>query len=405
MTMASWMFFENAGRTLCGGFCAKVCPAVLPAAVLWLFCTGLCAADDTVDMFGKAMSERLEFSLELVSVLQGSVNNNHSYKRAPGYPTKHDRLKLQTIGDISVAARLWDGAVGFFSYELVEGSGLDRQAGGLTGVNDNAKVYDDKFAEFWIEQSLFGQRLVVTLGKLDPGAYFDSNAAANDERAQFLSNQFVNSPVIDMPDYGYGVRIGFLPFEWLSCNAAVLEDGHSWANIAKDRFSIAEAAFMPQFLGREGAYRFLAWHNSTDHEKLKNPSRDNEAGRGYGISFHQYLTDDACVFVRWGRQSSDIYEVEQAWSLGFSVTGGPWKRPRDVFGLAYGRGGLSDAYRVQLRGDAIRTADEGRMEAYYALYINEHFTLSPDVQVVHNLTGADRANTVAIFGLRLLCTL
>ena len=206
-----------------------------------------------------------------------------------------------------------------------------------------------KFAEFWLEQILFEGRVVVTLGKLDPGAYFDSNAVANDERSQFLSNQFVNSPTIDMPDYGYGVRIGYLPFEWLSFNAGVLEDGHKWANIAKDRFSIAEVAFMPQFLGREGAYRVHVWHNSTDHEKLKNAAKNNESGSGYGISFHQYFTDDACVFTRWGMQSSDIYELEQSWSVGFSVTGNPWKRPDDVFGLAYGRGGLSDDYRDTLR--------------------------------------------------------
>jgi carbohydrate-selective porin OprB len=377
--------------------------------VVFAFSIGLCAAAEESsgekEGLAREFLDRFDFGLEAVSVLQSSVKNSHNYKRVPNYPTKHDRTKLQTIADVSVAARLWEGASGFFSYELVEGSGLDRQAGGLTGVNDNAKAYDDKFAEFWLEQILFEGRVVVTLGKLDPGAYFDSNAVANDERSQFLSNQFVNSPTIDMPDYGYGVRIGYVPFEWLSFNAGVVEDGHAWANIAKDRFSIAEAAFMPQFLGREGAYRVYVWHNSTDHEKFKNAAKDSESGSGYGISFHQYLTDDACVFTRWGMQDDDIYEIRQAWSAGFSVTGGPWNRPDDVFGLAYGRGGLSEDYRDTLRGDDIRTADEGRMEAYYSFFINEHITISPDIQVVHNLTGASKANTVTIFGLRLHCAL
>jgi len=349
--------------------------------------------------------DRFDLGFEAVSVLQSSVKNNHNYKRVPGYPTKHDRTKLQTIADFSLEARLWQGATAFFSYELVEGSGLNRQVGGLTGVNDNAKAYDNKFAEFWIEQSLFDERLVVTLGKLDVGAYFDANAVANDERGQFLSNQFVNSPTIDMPDYGYGVRIGYQALEWLSFNVGVLEDGHKWANIAKDHFSIAEIAFMPQFLEREGTYRFHVWHNSTDHEKLKNAAKNNESGSGFGLSFDQYLTDDTCVFARWGRQSDDIYEVDDSWSVGFSVVGNPWNRPNDVFAMAYGRGGLSDDYRDQLRDDDIRTADEGRMEAYYSFYINEYFTISPDIQVVHNLTGAQKANTVTIFGLRLHCKL
>ncbi len=382
---------------------------VIVTSMFWFCCSGLClaaggAAEDGVES-GNNLFDRFDFGLEVVSVLQSSVNNNHNYKRVPGYPTRHDRTKLQTIADVSLEARLWEGASAFCSFEAVEGSGLDRQAGGLTGVNDNAKAYDTKFAEFWLEQSLFDERVVVTLGKLDMGAYFDSNAVANDERTQFLSNQFVNSLTLDAPDYGYGARIGFLPFEWLSFGVAVIEDGHKWANIVKDRFSIAEASFLPQFLGREGAYRVYGWHNSSDHEKLKDASRNNESGSGFGLSFDQYLTDDTCVFARWGRQSSDIYEVEDAWSAGFSVVGNPWNRPDDVFAMAYGRGGLTDDYRDQLRGDDIRTAAEGRMEVYYSFYINEHFTISPDIQVAHNLIGAQKANTVTVFGLRLHCKL
>ncbi len=387
----------------------KAALSAVLAVVVWLCCIGLCiAADEPRDEaheLGDTFFERFRLGFKVVSVLQSSVKNNHNYKRVPGYPTRHDRTKLQTIADLTLEARLWEGATGFFSYEVVEGSGLDRQAGGLTGVNDNAKAYDNKFAEFWLEQSLLDGRLIVTLGKLDFGAYFDANAVANDERSQFLSNQFVNSLSIDSPDYGYGIRLGFLPLEWFSLGVGVFEDGHKWANIAKDRFSIAEIAFMPQFLGREGTYRFHVWHNSSDHEKLNNPSRNNESGSGFGLSFDQYLTDDACVFARWGTQSSDIYEVEDSWSVGFSVAGNPWNRPDDVFAMAYGRGGLSDDYRDQLRDDEIRTADEGRMEVYYSFYINEHFAISPDIQVVHNLTGASKANTVTIFGLRLHCKL
>jgi len=387
---------------------------IVKAALIVTLAFGLCsiavcaaAGETSSESFGmdSEFLDRFDFGLEVVSTLQSSVKNNHNYKRVPGYPTKHDRTKLQTIADFSLEARLWEGATGFFSYELVEGSGLNRQAGGLTGVNDNAKPYENTFAEFWLEQTLFDERLVITLGKLDPGAYFDANAVANDERGQFLSNQFVNSPTIDMPDYGYGARIFFLPFDWLSLGAAVFEDGNKWANITKDRFSIAEVSFMPQFLGREGAYRFHVWHNNSDHEKLKDASQDSESGSGFGLSFDQYFTDDACVFARWGRQSSDIYEVRQAWSVGFSVAGNPWNRPDDVFGLAYGRGGLSDSYRDQQRGDGISPADEGRMEAYYSFYINKHFAISPDIQVVHNPTGAAKANTVTIFGLRLQFTM
>lgn len=357
------------------------------------------------DKFGKAFSEQVGFGFEFVTVLQGSVNNNHSYKRVPGYPTKHDRLKLQSTADVSLKALLWKDATAFVRYEVVEDRGISRQAGGLTGANDNAKGYEDKLAEFWIEQSLFGESLVLTLGKLDPFASFDTNAAANDERGKFLSNQFVNSLTIDSPDYAYGARIGYQPLAWLVFNAGVFEDGHGYTNIAKDRLAIAEVGFMPQFFGLDGTYRSTIWHNSTDHEKLMNPARNSESGSGYGLNFDQYFSEGVCVFARWGVQSSGIYELRQAWSVGFSVAGRPWNRTSDTFAMAYGRGGLSDAYRDWQRGDGVSPADEGRMEAYYSFYINEHFAIGPDIQVVHNLTGASKANTVTIFGLRLQCML
>jgi carbohydrate-selective porin OprB len=124
------------------------------------------------------------------------------------------------------------------------------------------------------------------------------------------------------------------------------------------------------------------------------------SGKGFGISFDQYLTDDVCVFTRWGAQDRAIYEVRQSWSLGFRVTGTAWRRPDDEFAFAYGRASLSGGMREQLRGDGIRTAAEGRMEAYYSCRLNEYVSVSPDVQVVHGLAGADDANTVTILGLR-----
>ena len=375
------------------------------AAAVWLCGAAVCAkADETRPRAADTVNEffdRFQPGMEFVGVAQGSLNNNHTYKRVPGFPTRHDRVKLQVLADVSLEVRLWEDAIAFMRAEAADGDGLSRQAGGLTGVNDNVKAYDTKLAELWIEQALFGERLVITLGKLDPFAYFDTNEVANDERAQFLSSQFVNSLAIDSPEYAYGVRIRYVPAAWLALGAGVFEDGRKFANIFKNRFSIAEIAFMPALYGLPGTYRFYGWHNSTDHEKLKNSARNNESGSGFGLSFDQYFTDEVCLFARWGTQSSDLYDVRQAWSLGFFVEGNAWARPDDVFGLAYGCGVLSGAYRDQLRADAIRTADEGRIEAYYLFRLNEHCAISPDIQVVHNLTGARRANTAAVFGLRL----
>ncbi|MBM4310065.1 MAG: carbohydrate porin [Deltaproteobacteria bacterium] len=378
-----------------------MCMASVAASAQAAWCAGVDDIRAQEEETGYVFFERFTFGLEAVTVLQGSVNNNHNWKRVPGYPTRHDREKLQVLTDLKLEARLWQGASALARVEAADGTGLSRQAGGLTGVNDNVKDFDEKVAEFWIEQALFDERLVITLGRLDPFAYFDTNEVANNERGQFLSSQFVNSLAIDSPEYAYGARITVTPLAWIALSAGVFEDGRKFANISKDRLSIGELAVMPELLGRAGTYRIYAWHNSSDHEKLRNPQNNNESGTGFGISFDQYLTDNVCAFARWGRQSSDIYEAKQAWSLGVQVAGSAWQRPDDVFGLAYGRAVPGGAFRDQLRADAIRTADEGRIEAYYNFKLNKHIFISPDIQVAHNLTGARKANTVTTFGLRL----
>ncbi|HID10931.1 MAG TPA: hypothetical protein EYP17_06485 [Candidatus Latescibacteria bacterium] len=73
----------------------------------------------------------------------------------------------------------------------VPGSNADAlgQAGNVFGV-----------AEFAWEVPL-GEELVVTLGKLDPTAFFDADELANDECTQFLADMFVNTPALPWPDY------------------------------------------------------------------------------------------------------------------------------------------------------------------------------------------------------------
>ena len=62
------------------------------------------------------------------------------------------------------------------------------------------------------------QRLEFTVGKIDPFAFFDQNAAADDESERFLNNVFVHNPMLDSggavgaDEYGFlpGVRVAFL---------------------------------------------------------------------------------------------------------------------------------------------------------------------------------------------------
>lgn len=93
--------------------------------------------------------------------------------------------------------------------------------------------------------------------------------------------------------------------------------------------------------------------------------------------------------------------VEYVGSLGFQVAGSLWGRDEDMFGLGYARSEIGEDYRDSLRADGMRTAPaEQSIEAYYSFKVNEHISLSPDIQYAKDREGKESEDSVFIFGLR-----
>jgi carbohydrate-selective porin OprB len=173
-----------------------------------------------------------------------------------------------------------------------------------------------------------------------------------------------------------------------------------YEDIFEDAFFIAQADIKPQISGRQGNYRVYLWTNRTDHTELKNPLNDNESGTGWGISADQEVADHVTVFARIGGQDKKLYEVSTAWSGGLSLNGALWGRDDDTIGIAYGRAVLSGDNEDVLRAAGTNPGDEGHFEAYYSLAVNEHVTISPDIQVVTNAAGDSDFDTVWLGALR-----
>jgi len=345
----------------------------------------------------------LEFSIGATSVLQGTINNDRNHHKTPGIDEKGDDTDASYSVDVEIGAKIGTNGRAFLHLEAGEGEGLNAEAAGLTGVNADAlgDSVDFEVAELWYEHSFMAGRIIATVGKLDPVVYFDANAVANDENIQFLSDQFVNNIAVDFPDYSYGIRLSCLPAAWMEINLGVLEADGDYEDIFDDNFFIAEIVLKPEFGDRSGNYRIYAWRNSGEHEKLRDTLRDDKSGDGIGLSFDQQLSQHMTAFCRYGQQSSDIYEVDRAWSAGFQITGGLWGREKDLFGIAYGAAAISSAYRDVLRNEGFSTtAAESRIEAYYRFWVNDHLSLSPDIQWLDGLGGTHSADTVSIFGLR-----
>jgi carbohydrate-selective porin OprB len=287
--------------------------------------------------------------------------------------------------------------------EAGEGEGLNSEAGGLTGVNFDALADDAdvQVSEIWYEHRFFSDKLVATIGKLDVTRWLDANEVANDERSQFLSDQFVNNIAVDWPDYSYGARMSCYPNDLFEINLAYVEADGDFEDLFDDNLMIGEVAFKPKFGDLQGNYRFYAWRNTGEHQKLRAPWRTDKTGEGVGISFDQQLSENITAFCRYGQQHDDVYAARRAWSLGFQVAGSAWGRNNDMFGLAYGAAETSGAYRNVIRDAGFGTTPaESRIEAYYRYQLNDHIAISPDVQWVDGLMGASNADAITILGVR-----
>ena len=61
------------------------------------------------------------------------------------------------------------------------------------------------------QQSFDAGRMVALAGIINQGNYLDANAYANSGRGQFLNSALINSMVLPLPAYGYGVNLQWQP--------------------------------------------------------------------------------------------------------------------------------------------------------------------------------------------------
>lgn len=358
------------------------------------------------------LMEGLELGAGGTMIVQGANNINYD----DGNTEKKSRTDGSYSADVTLGKEFKEiGGRAFLHLEAGQGAGLDDNLTLYSGVNRDAGDSEAKVevTEFWYEQGLFKDKAALTFGKLDPTAYFDQSEAANDETTQFLGSIFRNSPVVEFPDNGAGIRFAYLPVEWLELGYGLFDGSGSWEKIGDNLFNIGQAHFKTNFFGLSGNYRFYGWNNNVDHTKWLDSEKNKEAAYGFGLSFDQKLNDIVTLFTRYGWQNPEVfnpeltaadgsnYSLEQSWSAGFQVEGKPWGRENDVFAFAVGQVMPSDDYKKA--NDGYLAKAEGHLEAYYRIHVNDHLSISPDFQYIWNPFGKDIAgNTGGIFvgGLR-----
>jgi hypothetical protein len=388
-----------------------------------------------VDDLGRA-AEPVETAPDEGAVIEASVVAVAQRVNAAGSADGRRQSRLNYRGDLTIG--LPGGAIGeaqgtaFAHLRLGQGTGVALRPTHSSTVNsvgfETAAGPDDSFAilaqaYYQLEWSLTpggfndqkGRRVELTAGKIDVFGFFDQNAVAGDEAAQFLNNAFVHNPLLDSGGdigadaYGFapGARLGYFDTSgaWAWGASLGVFGAGSGANLSGSLgkpFNIVQIELSPMQINGEprGSYRVYAWTNGRTSDLDGNAQRHT----GIGVSADQRIGRDWNLFGRWGRRSSGDAAFDRALTLGLEHGGRAWGRGRDAVGAAIGWLRTGTAWQAATADTTLAgyaaSGDERIAELYYRMRLNEHLELSPDFQFIQRAGGDGLAPSVRVFGVR-----
>jgi carbohydrate-selective porin OprB len=332
-----------------------------------------------------------ELGASAVTVLQGTS----------GMMSEGDSLDASVSLDLEASQEAGENGMILLLLETGVGEGQDHRTGSVHGLNAAADDDDNiRLSELLYEHSWWDGAAALRTGMVSPcAAGFDGNAVAGSEAGQFLSGGFVNSPVIDFPDNGFGFVLWTSPASALEFAVAVMDAEASWTGFGEALFTMAEVCLKPGIGGREGSYRLYGWMNGADHEVIANPEEGKEGNSGLGISFDQDLSESFSLFCRCGVQDQTVSQMGAAWSAGMQWEGPIGSRPSDILGIACGSAVNGDDHTGA--NPESEWEDESHGEFYYRIDAGGNITVTPDIQWLRNPGGVSTSDDIIAFGLRM----
>jgi len=354
------------------------------------------AATDSKKEEEKRWYEKIEIAGGATAGVQGSAGEKKRHSRKGNVTDGTISFDLEASLPVAASGKL------YFLTEAGTGNGIDGDLPTLSGFNDTANEEDKlTFSEVWYEHTWYKERLRFRAGKIDLTTDFDTNAAANCEKTQFLSGGFVNNPAMEFPDdNGIGAMIWFSLRDDLGFGVGFADADGDGDSLFDDVFSIAELDFKPRICERQGNFRLYGWLNNKDHADLMDPDKTGEKNYGVGLSVDQEMTDLLTLFARYGWQRGSVSQIEHAWSAGLQCSGKFYGRQDDAIGLAYGMAIIGSDWKETDRDNGIRSGNEHHVELYYHLKVHDHLSISPDIHWVKNATGDADNRDLWAFGLR-----
>jgi len=265
----------------------------------------------------------------------------------------------------------------------------DMNVGGLQGI-DSLVNANSPLNATWLSneaemvarqayaQAKAGDWADLSLGLLDPTAFFDENNLANDETCSFLGGLFVWNPVLEPPTNGAGLLAttgaGPVRVKGMAVNAV-----DSSVDPAGNLFLALELAVSWTAPGPGG---LRVWGRRI-------PSGDDEALTALGLSADQSF-GSLGAFFRYGKERYvEKADHSAANKYDYTLSGGlTWSGVclaakegslQDSVGLAWGVDALQDGGREEL------------LEARYCLPLGEHLMASLHYQALYSRLASQGA--------------
>ena len=253
-----------------------------------------------------------------------------------------------------------------------------------------SRVNGIRVQELAWQQSLREGELVVVAGMVNQGDYFDANAYASTGRGQFINSALIDTMVVPLPAYSFGMNVQWQPAEeWYGMLGTSVGNGDAgqspWTDFTWDNWSvISEFGFSKQdFLGLgPGLYRIQPFLGQAQGGPLS-------SGVGFNAQQQLGLKSPFGWFGRFGFGGKSRFQSGDERTGGGAQLGtgfvmqaplahlGVVPRLRnDLFGVGFVWSHPTAGVRT------IYHPDEFVLETFYTLQLAPMAKLQPDLQIV-----------------------
>jgi hypothetical protein len=261
--------------------------------------------------------------------------------------------------DLFFTAGIAQNTLFFADIVGLSGAPPDSEIPTLTLVNGyTARLVEQNslnLREAWLRTEVWKNRLGIVAGRLDLTNYFDSNAFANDESTQFLSDALVNNQMLGLAVNGVGAALDLDAKNGFKLKFGFQQSSPEPTSLGDSLFTLSEVGYtFTPFKLPEGNYRLWFRTDNSDPGVIR---------KGVGVSLDQKLSPVVGLFGRYGQQQT-AFGDDRFYSGGVSFAKGLILNPEDTWGVGYAQMDLASGDKEKL------------IEGYYNLLLTEKLRLS-----------------------------